>query len=608
MTARLKGTVDVDIEGRLVVHRPPDSDLVWWAGAVRLLSAAAEVVAGDTVHLTASRAPVLRRLLASGVAAGSDWCWTSRASEVAAKAEDIARSIRSVVAVPRDSALVPFGGDDLKGVGFIRELRPFQQEAATRMLLGSRGADFSVPGSGKTAVAYAVWSAMRIRGEAHGLVVIAPPSAFEAWSEEARACFAEPWVPSIRVRPDRLSNSDQVIVMNYERLSDVGVLASLRAWMSNRKVLVVFDEAHRAKAGAASQRGAAAADLARAADSTVVLTGTPMPNRESDLEAVFDLVWPGHGQRLVSGDLAHHRDRAFVRVTKADLGLPRMDIRVERVALDPMHRRVYDAMLGAVGDWATGAEATAAEAGKALMRLIAATTNPAAVFDPGAPWSLSEDEVTAELGEILADPTRHLRAAKIVRAAQIVADNRADRRKTLVWSSFVDNVRLISEALSAHNPATVIGATPLDDPSGSVDRVRELHRFRQDPNCWVLVATPQTLGEGISLHRACTDQVHVDRGYAAGTWLQSIDRTHRLGLDPDAQVTCTVIEAEDTIDGRISEVLNSKVAAMATALSDHALRPVADPTIIPGDPVAAVLGDINALRELFALRRGPSSV
>ncbi|HEY8524615.1 MAG TPA: hypothetical protein VIL48_06615 [Acidimicrobiales bacterium] len=65
----------------------------------------------------------------------------------------------------------------------------------------------------------------------------------------------------------------------------------------------------------------------------------------------------------------------------------------------------------------------------------------------------------------------------------------------------------------------------------------------------------------MSLHRTCTDQVHVDRGYAAGTWLQSIDRTHRLGLEPDAQVTCTVIEAADTIDARVAEVLNAKVAA-----------------------------------------------
>jgi len=102
------------------------------------------------------------------------------------------------------------------------------------------------------------------------------------------------------------------------------------------------------------------------------------------------------------------------------------------------------------------------------------------------------------------------------------------------------------------------------------------------------------------LHRTCIDQVHVDRGYAAGTWLQSFDRTHRLGLPDDAKPTCTVIQAAGTIDMRVADILNDKVTAMADALDDRALLAVADPMIVPEDPVAALLGDVDALRELFA--------
>jgi hypothetical protein len=57
------------------------------------------------------------------------------------------------------------------------------------------------------------------------------------------------------------------------------------------------------------------------------------------------------------------------------------------------------------------------------------------------------------------------------------------------------------------------------------------------------------------------------------------------------------------IDARVADVLNSKVARMAKALDDQALRPVADPTIVPGDPVADVIGDIDALRELLAIQQ-----
>lgn len=600
------GRVDTEVDGRLVVTRPSGTESEWWDRVARSLLPASGVVEGDRIHVSAANAPVLRSRLESGVAARSEWQWTPRAIRTLQDAERIATALRDLMALtPAEQSMFP-SDLDLRALGFTRELRPFQRESVARLLKAGGGADFSVPGSGKTTVAYAVWTALRSTGDSHGLVVIAPPSAFEAWQEEAQACFEEGYVPTIRVRPTRLSNSDQVVVMNYERLSDAPTLAAIRKWARNRRILVVFDEAHRAKAGPASRRGSAAAELARTADASMVLTGTPMPNTESDLVAVFDLVWPGHGERLVDGDLAHLRDRAFVRVTKDDLGLPPMHLEVERIALDPLHRQVYEAMRSSVGHWAEHAQVTAADAGRALMRLIAAATNPAAVFDPGAPWLLAEtDGIGVRLEELIAEPTRHIRSAKIIRAAQIVTENRAAGRKTLVWSNFVDNVRLIGDALAKHHPAVIIGATPMDAPGAPSDRKREIDRFRNDPMCWVLVATPQTLGEGVSLHNTCTDQVHVDRGYAAGTWLQSIDRTHRLGLPAGAQVTCTVLEAENTIDGRVSEVLNDKVASLANALNDRALRPVADPTVTIEDPVAAVLGDIDALRELFGLEKNP---
>jgi SNF2 family DNA or RNA helicase len=84
----------------------------------------------------------------------------------------------------------------------------------------------------------------------------------------------------------------------------------------------------------------------------------------------------------------------------------------------------------------------------------------------------------------------------------------------------------------------------------------------------VLIATPQTLGEGVSLHRTSQHQVHVDRTYNAGVFLQSLDRTHRLGLDPGAECTATLLVTEGTIDERVEIRLAAKVAAMAAMLDD----------------------------------------
>ena len=598
------GIVDVDDLGQYVVERPPAADDVWWEQVRQHLMVAAIAHGGDRVIVSRANTRVLRRLLSSGVAAGAAWTWSRRALDTEAANARVSRRLDELSSMSMDEQTRWPQGLNLGDAGFVRELRPFQRRAVARLIRATGGADFSVPGAGKTTVAYAAFCGLRARGEVHAMLVVAPTSAFDAWVDEAAACFAPAHRPEVRVRPRHLRDSDVVLVTNYERLVDARVVGDLREWARNRRVLVVFDEAHRGKAGVRSRRGANAARLARESEATLVLTGTPMPNGESDLAAVFDLAWPGHGERLVDGELAHLRERVFVRVTKQELELPPLDIRVERVELDPTHRRLYDAMIKRVGSWAEDEEPTAAEAGRALMHLLAAGTNPSTVFDPDAPWSLPLAAVKqADLTEVVGAPGEHIRPAKIIRAAQIVADNRERGKKTLVWTSFIGNVNALAAALAHHDPAVVVGATPIDEPVAPTDRRRELRRFREDPGCWVLVATPQTLGEGVSLHTVCTDQVHVDRGFSASTWLQSIDRTHRLGLPQDALATCVVLQAARTIDERVAEVLDKKVLAMAAALDDRSLRPVADPMIVEEDPVAGVLGDVDALRELLGLAR-----
>ncbi|MET8473968.1 SNF2-related protein [Streptomyces sp. NPDC006422] len=549
------------------------------------------------------RAAVLPRLLTRHPATAVQWMWTHAAARlrdgVGKGSTELGRLLSADISAQSEWPV----DIDLPELGFIRDLRPFQRIAVARLLSAGGGANFSVPGSGKTTVAYAVFTALRSRGSAQVMLVVAPPSAFEAWVEEAKACFVDGNGPVVAVRPEPPARRDTVVVLNYERLGDSAVRAELAGWARNRKVLTVFDEAHRAKAGTASRRGFEAAALAHRSDSTMVLTGTPMPNKPSDLESVFNLVWPGQGGRLVDGDLSHLRERAYVRATKDDLDLPPLHVRVERIALDAPHRALYKAMTARVSEWAHAAQdssTVAAEAGHALMHLIAAATNPAAVFTPDRPWSIPFDRPEfVDLRSLIDSPTSHVRPAKIVRTAQIVAKNRALGRKTVVWSSFIANIAALATALNQHNPAVITGATVVELATAPTDRRRQLEKFREDDDCWALIATPQTLGEGVSLHHAATDQVHVDRGYSAGTWLQAIDRTHRLGLPPGSRSTCTVLIAEDTIDERVSTALNAKVAALAGALNDHSLLPVADPSIAEGDSAAAILGDVNALWELL---------
>lgn len=597
------GTVDSDAIGQLVLRRPDGTDDRWWDQVTRLFTSSAVEVTDAEITVTRHRAPAVAGILTRAPASAARWRWQRAARQIVdAQVAYQAALDRVANTTIEDQAVWP-DDVDLAGAGFTRILRPEQRDAYARLVFGNGGANFGVPGSGKTTITYAVYTALKARSDVHGMLVVAPPSAFEAWEVEAAECFAPNACPHVRIRPASIGGSDEIVVFNYEKLSDPRTRAQLSRWARNRRILVVFDEAHRAKAGYESQRGAASADLAVAADRRMVLTGTPMPNRPEDLVAVMDLVWPGNGDRLVDGSLSNRRDRTFVRITKDQLDLPPLNTRIVPVELDPAHRALYDAMTDRVAAWATGPTATAAEAGKAILRLISAATNPAAVFTPEEPWSLPPDHLPWDLQALVDDPARHIRPAKIVAAAAMVADNRERGRKTLVWSNFVGNVAAVAAALEQHHPAVITGSTPVDDPRASTDRVRQLDRFRNNDDCWALVATPQTLGEGVSLHHACIDQIHVDRGYAAGTWLQSIDRTHRLGMSATADPTCTVLQAAGTIDERISAVLGGKVSAMAARLNDPTLQTVADPMIVPEAITAVVLGDVDALRELVAAIR-----
>jgi SNF2 family DNA or RNA helicase len=125
--------------------------------------------------------------------------------------------------------------------------------------------------------------------------------------------------------------------------------------------------------------------------------------------------------------------------------------------------------------------------------------------------------------------------------------------------------------LKKFQPAVIFGNVSLED------RASELHRFRTDPNCTVLLSNPQTLGEGVSLHQVCHNEIFVDRTYNAGLYLQAVDRIHRLGLFPDQKTTIEILVSKGTIDERVAVRLETKVKALSSFLQDEHLVKAAIP-------------------------------
>ncbi|MFI0775900.1 DEAD/DEAH box helicase [Streptomyces sp. NPDC021212] len=459
-------------------------------------------------------------------------------------------------------------------------LTDFQARDVAKLLSLTHGANFSVPGAGKTRTAMAVYSALRESGHVSRLLVVSPKSAYEAWKDESALCFSEPL--RIQVMEKGSDLDAEVLLVNYERLNRS--LTTLANWLSAAPSLLVLDEAHRMKLGVRGTYGAACMALGPLARHRLIMTGTPAPNGAKDLESLLSFVWPGHGRRAVDravggGDLVYASQvlrPLFTRTTKSELGLPPVDFRFRSVELPPEHRKLYTALTDRLADRGSVEQEQFAKLGKVLVYLMMASTSPALLAEGGTryeplPFYVPPLEAPegGSLFRLMRELQRYELSPKYEAVFETVRNNAAVGRKTLVWSTFVRNLTSLERALGRFQPAIVHG--------GSTDREEQIQRFRHDADCMVLLSNPATLGEGISLHHVCHDAIYVDRDFAAGRFLQSLDRIHRLGLAPDTKTRITVLVAEGTIDEVVKDRLAAKLDFMGTILDDPSVRQLADP-------------------------------
>jgi SNF2 family DNA or RNA helicase len=465
--------------------------------------------------------------------------------------------------------------------GWHAPLTDFQCRDLGKLLELRHAANFSVPGAGKTRVTLAAFQARRDASEIQRMLVVAPKSAFESWTLELEECFNGER-PVLSVAGDTPVSPDATIgLTNYERLP--GMFPGLVRWLQQQPAMLVLDEAHRMKLGAAGVWGAACLALAPYARRRMILTGTPAPNGARDLENLFGFVWPGQGRRIVNsavagGDLRAASQRLrplFARTTKHELGLPPVKRTVRRIPLPPLHREIYDALSGQIAArWESESKDVTA-LGRIMVYLLMAATTPAllatgATPNEPLPYRVPplEPPPGTSLASLMKDLPNYELSPKYQEVMAIVAKNSAAGRKTLIWSTFVRNLTSLAHLLANYSPAVVHG--------GTVDREAELERFRSDPACKVLLSNPATLGEGVSLHHACNDAVYVDRDFAAGRYMQSLDRIHRLGLAADTVTRVTILVADHTLDELVEQRLAVKLDFLGRILDDPAVLELGD--------------------------------
>jgi hypothetical protein len=531
----------------------------------------------------------------------SDWRWQPELRALIETNDRDSRTVAGTLSGRPQPAQIDWPAD----ASWDAPLTNFQTRDLRNLLRLTHGANFSVPGAGKTRVTLANFFARRLAGEVDRLCVVAPKSAFESWRYESTTCFAAKAL-STAVYEGGTAPSVDLLLVNYERLPDAK--AALIAWLKQTPAMLVLDEAHRMKRGQDGAWGSACLELGPYACRRQILTGTPAPNGAADLENLFSFVWPGKGRDVVRRTIAGNDLRAasqllkplFVRTTKDELGLPPMDLRMRVVSLPPLHRELYQALVGQASAQWSGNSTDLEALGRVLLYLLMAATTPALLaagasrYEPLAYRVPPLDPPSGStLGSLLRDLPHYETSPKYEEVLSIVSANASAGRKTLIWSTFVRNLTSLHQLLGQFSPSMVHG--------GTENRDEELRRFRSDNDCMVLLSNPSTLGEGVSLHHACHEAVYIDRDFAAGRFLQSVDRIHRLGLAPDTKTRVTVLVAAGTIDELVAQRLELKLQFLGGILDDPAVVQLGDleeePTIGAGmDPsdLQALIGHLKS--------------
>jgi SNF2 family DNA or RNA helicase len=485
-----------------------------------------------------------------------------------------------------------------------RELTPFQICNVNNLVTMNNGANFSVPGAGKTSTTLAVWEYFRASGKIQRLLVICPRSAFEAWEKEPELVLQQS-VNIHQFSEESIPPNTELLYVNYEQLENKSRLLRLTKWMDSMPTMLALDEAHRVKGGGKSIRWKACADLCAHAVRVDLLTGTPMPQSQEDLKNLFELSWQGIPRHYFTNEKLSNLKRGgvFVRTTKKELELPPMKIELISVRMSPLQNDIYSALrrtfAGQFGI-SDGDYGYFEKKGKAVMSLLAAATNPGLLMRSyseeaylGFNWppiNLSGDE---RLISVLNKYSSHEISEKYLWIVKFVSKAASEGRKILIWSTFIGNLLALKKLLEPFEPAVIYGGTNIDE------RKLELERFRHSPSCTVLLSNPQTLGEGVSLHKECHEAIYVDRNYNAGLYLQSLDRIHRLGLTADQKTTIYLLQSEGSIDVRVGKRLEAKIDRLGAYLNDTGLVEVSLPTGEPDDLPDSLIGlddlDLNDL-------------
>jgi SNF2 family DNA or RNA helicase len=505
--------------------------------------------------------------------------------------------------------------------GFTRTLKPYQVAPAKHAVESLYAANFSVPGSGKTTIAYASFALLKAQGIVDKIMVIGPRSSFMPWEEEYEGCFGRK-PTSYRVvggqedLEDKVANNE-LTLLTYQMAS--GISSQLISVLCKNRFLLILDESHHIKRFTGGIWSTSVLKIAPYAKRRLILTGTPMPHSLLDLWSQFTFLWPFRnllGERLAYRGIAESREGLervkgmihpfYTRITKRELNLPDPLFKPIEVPLNRIQKAIYAALeaktLADLGEISIKDKAQLRQwRQNKIIRLLQAASNPSLLTEYSEEFRIPPLSIEGlSVVRLIENYSQHEIPSKLVETTRITKELFEKGEKVLIWTTFVHNIRTLEANLGKildTVPIVICGEIPKDDNENeSYNREKSIKEFKNDPNPRVLIANPNSLAESVSLHKVCRNAIYVDRTFNAGQFIQSLDRIHRVGLAPDQIVTYHILMSKETIDVVINDRLNEKYTRMLNVLND-------DVTVIDLDTDIMEISDEEFDRDFQAVHK-----
>lgn len=365
--------------------------------------------------------------------------------------------------------------------------------------------------------------------------------------------------------------------------------------------LVIIDESHFIK-NASSKRFKAVREFSLPQSRVrqrMALTGTPIPNTIFDIWSQLEFLGEG-----LSGFLTFSNFRAFhgsfkkmqkggssiqklvgikgvpliqerlarlafmIRKDEAGLGLPDKVYALEEVSMTAKQTEFYNGLASKLAIDIERAIEDEAQGRKSLTvdHILTMLLRLAQITSGHVKWDGQVDPVTGETtvpGKVEQIDSSNPKVEAIIR--MLTDEDRDPNGKTIVWAHFIEDVRVLSEALHEHG-IDHVGYHAMVSKDHRVSDAGAAERyFNTHPECKVFLGNPASGGTGLNIigydredpdkFQTYTDmEIFMSCDWNAAKRSQAEDRAHRRGTRMPVRIVDLVVP------GTIDEEIRARVA------------------------------------------------